>query len=83
MAPVFVRSMYDSPMFRLAAYLIRNAAFDVSVRLTAKGQVPITRLVESVARTLKVPAAVGVPVTAPVDAFRVSPAGRVPTIEKV
>ena len=33
--------------------------------------------------TLKLPAEVGVPVTAPVAAFKLSPAGSVPTIEKV
>ena len=37
----------------------------------------------SVTFTLKVPEAVGVPVTAPFDAFSVKPAGRVPLIEYV
>src|SRR5271169_4640811 len=37
----------------------------------------------SVTSTEKVPAAVGVPVTAPVEVFSVSPAGSVPTIEYV
>ncbi len=35
----------------------------------------------SVTFTVKVPAAVGVPVTAPVEVFSVSPGGSVPTIE--
>jgi len=38
---------------------------------------------ESVTMIEKEPDAVGVPVTAPVEAFSVSPAGKVPTIEKV
>jgi hypothetical protein len=38
---------------------------------------------ESVTVTDQVPAAVGVPVIAPVVMLRVNPAGRVPTIEKV
>lgn len=37
----------------------------------------------SVALREKEPEAVGVPVTAPVDVFSVSPAGSVPTTEKV
>ncbi len=37
----------------------------------------------SVTFTVKVPEAVGVPVTAPVEVFSVRPAGSVPTIEKV
>lgn len=36
---------------------------------------------ESVTWNEKVPLAVGVPVTAPVEVFRVRPAGSVPTIE--
>src|ERR1035437_4781343 len=36
----------------------------------------------SVILMLKLPAAVGVPVTAPVAVFRVRPAGKVPTMEK-
>jgi hypothetical protein len=38
---------------------------------------------ESVTLIEKLPEAVGVPVTAPVEVFRVRPAGSVPTIEKV
>ena len=38
---------------------------------------------ESVTWIENVPAAVGVPVIAPVEVFRVSPAGKVPTIENV
>ena len=37
----------------------------------------------SVTFTAKVPAAVGVPVIAPVELFSVNPAGSVPTIEYV
>ena len=37
----------------------------------------------SVTLTVKVPEAVGVPVTAPVEVFNVSPGGKVPTIEYV
>ena len=44
--------------------------------------VPTTPL-ESVTWTLNVPAAVGVPVTAPLLAFRLRPAGSVPTIAYV
>ena len=38
---------------------------------------------ESVTLIEKLPEAVGVPVTAPVEVFKVRPAGSVPTIEKV
>jgi hypothetical protein len=38
---------------------------------------------ESVTLMEKLPDAVGVPVTAPVEVFRVKPAGNVPTIENV
>src|SRR5271166_3398582 len=37
----------------------------------------------SVTFTVKVPEAVGVPVTSPLEGFRVSPGGKVPIIEKV
>jgi hypothetical protein len=48
------------------------------------GQVVVaTSPSESVTLMLNVPVAVGVPVTAPVDVFRVRPAGNVPTIENV
>jgi hypothetical protein len=39
--------------------------------------------VASVTLTVKVPAVVGVPVTAPVEVFSVNPVGRVPTMEKL
>jgi len=47
-------------------------------------QVPLPATpLASVTLIENVPDAVGVPVTAPVEVFRVSPAGKVPTIENV
>ena len=61
----------------LAAHVTETGALIVIAQA-----VPIAPLA-SVTFTEKVPDAVGVPVIAPFDAFSVSPAGSVPTMEYV
>jgi hypothetical protein len=60
-----------------AAQVTDNGALMVIMQLVL--ELPVA----SVTLTVKVPAAVGVPVTAPVEVFSVKPEGSVPTMEYV
>ncbi len=67
----------------LTSPVVTAAQVTESGTLMVIAQPALVASLASVTFTVKVPEAVGVPVTAPVEVFRVKPAGRVPTIEKV
>jgi hypothetical protein len=64
--------------------LVTEEQVAVGPEMMVIAQVPVAAI-PFLSTTLieKLPAAVGVPVTAPVEVLRVSPAGSVPTTEKV
>jgi hypothetical protein len=64
--------------------LVTEEQLSVGPAMMVIAQVPVAETpLASTTLIVKLPAAVGVPVTAPVEAFSVRPAGSVPTTEKV
>jgi hypothetical protein len=64
--------------------LVTEEQLNVGPAMMVIPQVPVAETpFESTTLMVKLPAAVGVPITAPVEAFSVKPAGSVPTTEKV